>query len=223
VRSLLELLFPSICALCQNPARDLCQRCGALITSSRLRIKISGIEFSAGAIYGEAFSRLVLLAKEENYLSARNVLVQYLVDAYMQSAQRLQPGNLVLLPIPSSRAANRKRGYRHSLLLATGLRDALQRKTNRSVEVSELLVVNRKIQDQSTLNRGERAENLHGAYSINSKELSARSENWLGQSILVDDLLTTGSSMGEAIRCLKAAGITPSGALSAGVSPHLIS
>ena len=213
--TILELLFPSTCILCKNPARDLCFTCAAEIYPSKLQGTISGVNFRAGAIYGEQLAKLILFAKEENFLSARNVLANYLVAAYMQCAPLERDEQISLIPIPSSRSANRKRGYRHSSLLALGLRDALRSGGNHKVELLDCLSVNRKISDQSTLTKSERQRNVEGAYSFTPTKA--------GKVFLVDDLLTTGSSMREAIRCLKAAGIAPYGALCAGVSPHLIS
>ena len=162
------------------------------------------------------------MAKEENISAARNVLVDLLVYAYVKldiSEARDRP--LALIPIPSSRSANRKRGYRHSLLLAQGVRRRLQSRGEQNVEVIDLLKVNRKISDMSTLNKEQRSANVSEAYSITSLRNESRVDGRV--VILLDDLATTGSSIGEAMRCLRAVKIEPSGAISAGVSPHLIS
>jgi predicted amidophosphoribosyltransferase len=162
------------------------------------------------------------MAKEQNISAARNVLVDLLVHAYMKlgAGSDVNPP-ITLIPIPSSRSANRTRGYRHSYLLARGLRDRLHEKSHPGVEVLELLKVNRKISDMSALTKAERLENVQGAYSMTR---TPREEMAEGKSvILLDDVATTGSSINEAIRCLREAKIQPFGAISAGVSPLLIS
>jgi predicted amidophosphoribosyltransferase len=162
------------------------------------------------------------MAKEQNISAARNVLADLLVAAYVQlNVHNGEVHSLGLIPIPSSKSANRERGFRHSYLLSTELRNRLCMRFGLSVEVVEILKVNRKISDQSKLNKVERGANVHQAYSISPDR---RGFIQPGRNfVLVDDLVTTGSSMKEAIRCLRAAKISPLGAISAGVSPHLIS
>ena len=219
---ILELLFPPRCLICECAGLHFCQNCRVSIVDVLKQTEITGLPLSAGALYGETLSQLILMAKEENISAARNVLVDLLVYAYVKldiSEARDRP--LALIPIPSSRSANRKRGYRHSLLLAQGVRRRLQSRGEQNVEVIDLLKVNRKISDMSTLNKEQRSANVSEAYSITSLRNESRVDGRV--VILLDDLATTGSSIGEAMRCLRAVKIEPSGAISAGVSPHLIS
>lgn len=217
-----ELLFPSRCVICDSAGSQFCKACNTSITRNFKAAEISGIKLSAGALYGDLLSQLILMAKEENISAARNVLVDLLVDAYVKLDVSGEVSNhLALIPIPSSRSANRKRGYRHSYLLARGARNRMHVSTNQKVEVVELLRVNRKISDMSALSREDRVTNIRGAYSITPLR-----REWIAQGkmvVLLDDLTTTGSSIGEAVRCLREAKIQPFAAISAGVSPHLIS
>ena len=219
---ILELLFPSRCVICDSPGIQLCALCSSSITPSFTKAEITGVELRSGALYGDVLSQLILMAKEENIAAARNVLVNLLVDAYVKLDMRDSENQKIsLIPIPSSQSANRKRGYRHSYLLARGVLERLRGDGNIQIEIAEFLKVNRKISDMSTLTREQRATNVSQAYSINPRARAWPSE---GRAlILLDDLVTTGSSMMEAVRCLRAAKMWPSGAISAGVSPHLIS
>ena len=219
---ILELLFPSRCVICNSPGIQLCALCSSSITPSFRKAEITGLELCAGALYGDVVSQLILMAKEENIAAARNVLVDLLVDAYVKLDMR-GVGNqkISLIPIPSSQSANRKRGYRHSYLLAQGVRERFRRDGNMQIEIAEVLKVNRKISDMSKLTKEQRATNISQAYSINPRGRAGEAEGKV--LILLDDLVTTGSSMMEAVRCLRAAKMWPLGAISAGVSPHLIS
>ena len=88
-----------------------------------------------------------------------------------------------------------------------------------SVSIQEMLTVNRKVADQTNLNREQRERNVQGAYSITrTGDLAEQADLYL-----VDDLLTTGSSVREGIRALRQAGLRPAGVLTAGVSPRLFS
>jgi predicted amidophosphoribosyltransferase len=77
----------------------------------------------------------------------------------------------------------------------------------------ELLTHIRKVRDQSNLDAKDRAENLEGAL-VSLRFIS-------GRAILVDDLVTTGATLREAARALRAVGIVVSAAVTACVAEPL--
>lgn len=68
-----------------------------------------------------------------------------------------------------------------------------------------ILFHTRKVRDQSSLDARARGENLVGALGIRSA--GRRVPQTLPEVVLADDLLTTGSTMKEAIRTLESGGI----------------
>ncbi len=69
----------------------------------------------------------------------------------------------------------------------------------------KLLVLKRKVRDQSKLNARGRARNLSGAIGIIEE---AQAFSFSGSDvILVDDLVTTGSTLSEGVRALTSGGI----------------
>jgi predicted amidophosphoribosyltransferase len=62
------------------------------------------------------------------------------------------------------------------------------------------------VRDQADLNRSERKLNLVGRMSI---EGSAHSRLANRKVVLVDDIITTGSTVAEMARCLESEGIVP--------------
>ena len=222
--SIAQLLFPSSCLICGVPETTLCSKCELKIHRNSRPIVIADIKLWSGAFYGDELAQLILMAKEQYNSVARNFLIRLLVESFMRSQSEApsSPTHL-FIPIPSSRASNRSRGFRHAYLLAQGVASELRKTHGAHYFVRELLTVNRKIADQSNLNRVARAENLSGAHSVTRRrEMEKIDFNGL-QVMLIDDLLTTGSSMREGFRALKEAGITPHGALTAGVSPRVFS
>jgi predicted amidophosphoribosyltransferase len=166
VRKVLELLFPQTCLICGEAGIELCTSCYRQINFRPFHGLVAGIEFSAGAIYNDEISQLILMAKEQNISAARNVLADLLVKAYMElvsEGKSIHP--LGLIPIPSSKSSNRTRGYKHSTLLSQRVCNLLSQHLGVEIKVLELLRVNRKISDQSGLNKLERSANLDGAYS----------------------------------------------------------
>ncbi len=230
MREILQLLFPLTCLLCSgySSGADVCGSCYLKIAPTIRYRNSGGIGYWAGADYGDALAQIILLAKEENNSSARNFLAELVVQSFMAASQQFDTRDSLLIPIPSSKAANRTRGFRHAFLLARAAATKIDKSALGNIEVRELLKVNRRIADQSNLNKGERIKNLSGAYSIvNQKTANRKIEGesaFKGRSIfLIDDLVTTGSSTREGLRAFHAAGFTAHGVLSAGVSPRVFS
>lgn len=87
-------------------------------------------------------------------------------------------------------------------------------------KVLSILKVNRDVRDQSKLSEKQRSQNLVGAFDCVSKNLHLAQSSPI---ILVDDLLTTGATLREAVRALRQRGVIPIGAITAahtGLSGH---
>jgi len=222
--SIMQLLFPSSCLLCQSLGEGLCASCDLKILRQRERLRLRESDLWAAAHYGDELAQIILLAKEKNNSIARNFLVTLLVETFVRATKDFtEPFATTLIPIPSSRSANRKRGYRHSFLLAKGLAARVASNSPHQVDVLEVLRVNRRIADQSNLSKSERVKNLAGAYSV---RVGLPSDNGVkGRSVvfLIDDLVTSGTSMREGLRALQEAGIAPNAVLSAGVGARVFS
>lgn len=96
---------------------------------------------------------------------------------------------ILLIPVPSRKRARARRGYDHIQLL-------LERAVPGARPVAALRHV-RHVADQSTLNRDERSRNLHGAFLASDAVRGSR-------CVVVDDLVTTGATLAEATRALRA-------------------
>jgi predicted amidophosphoribosyltransferase len=82
-----------------------------------------------------------------------------------------------------------------------------------STPIHELLTHVRKVKDQSTLDAKARSINLDGAL-ISRRYIS-------GNAVLIDDLVTTGATLHEAARALRASGVTVAAAVTACVAEPL--
>ena len=77
------------------------------------------------------------------------------------------------------------------------------------------------MQDQSALNSKQRLANLSGAFVVPSKVSSNKCDGNIGALILVDDLITTGATLAEAIRALRTAGFEVKGAVTGAIAKPL--
>jgi predicted amidophosphoribosyltransferase len=184
-------------------------------------LEVEGVQVKAGALYSDSTAALVVLAKEENSSGARSLLVELLYIALQAAISDLDFTEYLLIPMPSSKKANRRRGYKHSVSLTKFLLKRVMRdETNeKKFYLGDLIDINRKTFDQSQLNAESRSKNLHEAFefaqSSESKEMLAPRNQGL---LLVDDVMTTGTTFKEAIRALRVEGFEPSVALCACVS-----
>ena len=123
--------------------------------------------------------------------------------------------SITLITIPSRKSAIRKRGRDHINQLAA---EVISLVNIYGVEISNLnmLRLNKSIEDQSKLNKGERAANLSGAYLAISPETPPKN------LIIIDDLITTGASVQEAVRALSIINLRPVAIITAcAVGAHL--
>ena len=102
----------------------------------------------------------------------------------------------LIVPIPLHRARLLERGYNQSEMLARGVAAVLGAPVD-----SDLLVRDRPTKTQTTLTRTDRWENLEGAFRVTDAD-RVRGRRLL----IVDDVLTTGSTAGAAAKVLKEAG-----------------
>lgn len=117
-------------------------------------------------------------------------------------------GPLLLVPVPSTRAAVRTRGHDHALRLA---RRAARRLRSNGVDTRavSLLTARRFVVDQVGLDVRQRHANRSGAFAPRRS-----ADRWRGvEAVVVDDIVTTGASLRAAAQQLRTAGIVVRGAV----------
>lgn len=109
---------------------------------------------------------------------------------------------VLLVPVPSARGAVRARGHDPARRIALAAASELRR-TGTPARVLAVLRQGRAVADQSGLNSRQRLDNLAGALTVAPG--GGRLLVGGGPVVLVDDLMTTGASLAEAARALRAA------------------
>jgi ComF family protein len=203
VNQLLDLLCPAHCAGCRRPGHALCTACGALLGGPPVHHSPSprppGLPpLIAVAAYDGAVRSAVIAYKERGRVALARPLGHALAIAAVAFDAE------VLVPVPSSRAARRARGYDHVGLLAAAAARSLD-----GPVVVPLLVARRRTADQSGLGAAQRAANLAGALAVDARSAARIAGR---RVVLVDDIVTTGATLAEAARALRAVGIEAVGA-----------
>jgi ComF family protein len=194
---LASFVFPPVCAGCGRMARrgsELCGRCFATASATPSRPTAPpGIDAVAcGPLVGEASRALVHGLKYDGHRRAASDLVGLATPSVPDG---FCLDGCVLVPVPVHPHRRRERGYNQSALLARHWSRILSR------EVREDFLVRRTdTRTQTRLDADKRRDNLAGAFQVGKgfrKEVPV---------VLVDDVLTTGSTLSACASALLAAG-----------------
>jgi len=207
--SLIDLVLPRRCAGCRRPGPALCGDCQP--QGRPVRLGGADVPLVAAGAYEDALRRAVLAYKERGRRDLEPPLGELLAGAVAEllGFARPPPGSVVaLVPVPSSRAARAVRGGDHLEPLA---RRAAR---PRGLRIGPgALSLARNLADSARLTRAERAANLDGAMRA-----SPAPAGW--SALVVDDVVTTGATLREAVRALRAAGWPVFGAATVAVTPR---
>jgi predicted amidophosphoribosyltransferase len=221
LRAAMELALPTTCGGCGAPGTTWCALCayetGRVAYRGGAR-QVCPVPCPAGypptwaATPYDASVRAALVAfKDGDRRDLWRVLSPLLSDAMAAALAGdprlralLEAGNgpVLVVPVPSSPAAVRRRGDAPLELLTRGA-VARSGHPGRELLVSPALRLRRRVADQAGLNHRERASNLEHAMQVQPRWRASV----LGVScLLVDDVLTTGATLVEAARALREAG-----------------
>ena len=217
LRALADLTLPPTCASCGAPDASLCQDCrrgipGCLwdrgprwVAPDPAPVGIPPV-VSSGRYEGPV-ARLLSAYKDDGRRDCAGVLgellsasVQAALVASLSDGLRAPLGPVLVVPIPSSAAARRRRG--DSPLVALGRR-ATRDFTPAELRLLGVLRHRRRLADQAGLDAAGRAANLEQSMAVRSRWQPLVSGS---ACVLVDDVLTTGATVTEAARALREAG-----------------
>jgi ComF family protein len=210
---LLDLVYPKKCPGCHIPSINICVDCKSFWQGPPVTIVLdqNKVPVISVAQYRNEVRSVLLAYKENGERESGKVLTEALIRARLEI---VRDSICTLVPIPSNPKSIRRRGRDFLMDLCTQV--SIQSGDN----VLSLFAVNRNVKDQSKLDEKQRSQNLVGAFDCNSKNLNLALRSPV---ILVDDLLTTGATLREAVRALGQRGVVPIGAITAahtGLSRH---
>jgi predicted amidophosphoribosyltransferase len=217
----LALLLPVWCAGCDEPDVALCERC-ALALQPDVRRRVveapgAAVEVWSGLAFDGVAARVLRAIKEDG----RTGLATALAPALAAVLDRAGAAGCLVVPMPTSRAAYRRRGFR--------VPELLLRRAGRPAH--RLLRLARRTADQRGLDRDARRRNVaHSMVATIPRSAlprgaitgrSGRAEQPSAPRVVVfDDVVTTGASLAEAVRALRAAGVEVVGAVALAGTPR---
>ncbi|MEJ0086177.1 MAG: ComF family protein [Pseudomonadota bacterium] len=197
-RLMAATLFPPRCCLCRFEGAsldlDLCGYCRADLPWNGLR--------SAGELFAFRFEYpvddLIRRLKYQGALANARVLGVLLAQAACECDAPLPR---LLVPVPLHIARLRERGFNQAAALA--------RYAGRMLEIpcaNRAVRRTRNTPSQTSLDRAERHRNVREAFAVGGRRALRRLLE-AGHVAIVDDVVTTGSTMSELRRILLAAGV----------------
>lgn len=137
-------------------------------------------------VYEGLAKKLILQLKFGGKKYLATTLATMMADTFLKEHMEAD----VIVPVPMSKAEEKKRGFNQSSLIAYELGARLGR------PVLPALIKNRETSQQKALTAKDRSENLKGAFVCIYKEVSGL------KVLLVDDVFTTGATANECARAL---------------------
>ncbi len=215
VNDLLDFVYPPVCGLCGHPAdsddRLVCRSCWDSITTVEEPFCLNCREFIATGVscpwcgddaltvfslgvYDDIMRSILHDLKFACLKPLAAVVGAQLAVLINDRNHSLKLDMIVPVPLHSSRLYSR--GFNQA--------EEIAREIGRGLEVPcrpDILYLTRKTRRQSRLSAAQRETNVRGAYAV------AEPEAIKGRSLLlVDDITTTGATLRETVRVLKAAG-----------------
>lgn len=214
---LLDFLFPRICLLCERMLLEeekfLCLPCFETLPfvkeilnespSFRLFMGRAPVSWASSLLWFSEKGPVQKIVHHIKYDGNRHlalwlgsVMASHVPDFVRKSTP-------VLLPVPLHPSRERKRGFNQAEELARGIASVM------GLPIARNLVVRVKhTKSQTTLSLAQRQENMKGAFSI--KPSAAESLKKITSLMIIDDVLTTGTTILELITTLLSAGFNGS-------------
>lgn len=198
-----DLLLGASCAGCGTAAVDLCAACRARVAPRPLTVPGHPVPVRAAGEHVGVLREVVLAWKRRGHTRLTPVVGTLLAAAVCA----LEPGGeVVLVPVPTTRRSRRRRGADLVGLAAAQAARVLPGLGVRA-SVVPALALERTPADQVGLGSLERRHNLQGAFRRGRRALPVGAD-----VVVVDDVVTTGATLAEAVRALTADGTAVLGA-----------
>jgi competence protein ComFC len=184
------------CVICKTPTNfsEVCQMCQAEFNLKAVWVATN----YNNKILQDLIHSLKYKYLEEIALDLSDLVKKYLVKNDILKNFEISAENCLIIPVPLHKKRLLKRGFNQSELLAKNICDYFR------IKKSNLLIRRVNTESQINLRRTERQKNVKNAFvAINQDDLLKNKK-----VILIDDVVTTGSTLNECALALKRIGFS---------------
>lgn len=208
-----DALFPRGCAGCDRPDEVLCGDCRSLFANWRSRELVAHgtAQTWSASTYRGVVRHAILAWKDHDDTELDTVFGEVMTSLLEHSAISVscrQQTAVLVVPVPSSRTSIRRRGRRHIDPLAKAVANALcghglDAKPYRAL--TSIASGGRSVQQASS---AQRAQRIGGRIALGSDAVMQGQ-----QVVLVDDIITTGSTLRQCAQTCRQGGAEVIGAM----------
>lgn len=198
--SILDLIFPRFCSGCRRLGSFMCADCRRHFKYLSGDVTIEGIDHAVSIVsYAGVVAKII---KDSKYRLASAVLDEFLTVIEPELTKKLEKlkeaaPDLVLQPVPLHPKRYRERGFNQSDIIAKKIRKLTGRPLVRCLRRAR----HNPPQAQLPHEGGSRVENVKGIFeAVPGAQIEGH------DFLLIDDVVTTGSTIGDAARALRSAG-----------------
>lgn len=141
----------------------------------------------------------IKLLKKTDSPKAAQLLAQLLSDTLLEEVaddMTWNPHKVIIIPLPLTHKRERERGFNQVTQICMRLPKEL-----RELVGADILQQTKQTRVQKSLTRAERFKNVEGVFTVSPRSVLEKTH-----VILVDDVITTGATMSEAVRTLTKTG-----------------
>lgn len=202
VQSIIDLIYKKRCYFCKSTNNNMrmCLKCYKKIVffNSNFRQVIDGVRVFCATFYKDNTKKLIRAVKYHNEKGLVYYQAKLMCDYW--NTLDIKQENFIVVPVPMHKSRKKKRKYNHMDLVA----DAFVSLVGENLVLDTTLI--ERIKDtkpQYKLTYDERQKNLKNAFLL-SKDFEKYKDKKI---LIVDDILTTGSTLQEIIKTLQAKGL----------------
>ncbi len=196
---ILDFVYKKKCYFCSSSYENtiMCQRCYDAIEELPLYpvLTINGIKIYSCCYYAKEMQKLIRGIKYHNQKELAFYQAKFMYEYFMKIVG--ESAKYTIVPVPLHKTRYKQRKYNHMELVAQELSKLS------GWRVNTLLI--ERIKDtkpQYKLKKVEREENLKNAFKVYTDNYN------LDNLLIIDDILTTGSTLREIITSLQKSGIS---------------
>lgn len=208
----LVLIYKENCCVCgcSKDNKILCKTCAkdVEILSGFPQGLLRGVEIYSACIYKGVIKELIHKLKFYHNLSAAKVLAEFLSEYYNKilSYEQKKSGNvkkfqnMVFIPVPTAKRNIKERGYNNVYEIVKRFAEIRASRGENIKILNDLLIKIKNTTPQYKINKLKRRKNVEGVFGINLKKYKDFQDKTF---VIIDDIITTGSTLDEIIKTLQ--------------------
>ena len=190
---IIDILWPKTCLGCGKEGQYICKDCAIFLSEVDMIEVGPQSNIMSAWEYEGLMEKLILKIKYDGCYD----IINELVEKAFKTIELNLPPDIYITYVPMYRKKEKRRGFNQAELIAKKVGE----RTNRPV--GKLLEKIKDNRPQVNLGPQERAENVKNVF----KMIEVRPQSMWQNVLIVDDVYTTGATMGECIKILKKAGV----------------